>query len=63
LFEEAELIHQNNAVLIKDCTFLELFLLEPKSEAKHNVLLIIYDCIIDLIDLLNVDWILLLNKS
>jgi len=31
LFEESKSLHHNNAVLIKDCTFIELFLFEPKS--------------------------------
>ena len=45
---ESESIHLNNAVLIKDCTFLELLLFEPKSGVKYNdfSLLIIYDWII-----------------
>jgi len=47
-------------VLIKDCTFLELFLFEPKSGTKYSTLLIIYDCIIDL---LNVNRTLLLDKK
>jgi len=47
-------------VLIKDCIFLELFLFEPKSGAKYNALLIIYDWIIDL---LQVNGILLFDKK
>ena len=46
---ESKSILHNNAVLIKDCTFLELFLFEPKSGAKYNALLIINDWIIDLL--------------
>ena len=60
MFEESESIHHNNAVLIQDCTFLELFLFEPKSRAKYNTLLIIYDWIIDL---LKVNGTLLLDKK
>jgi len=41
-------------------TFLELFLFEPKSGAKYNVLLIIYNWIIDL---LKVNGTLLLDKK
>jgi len=58
--EESESIHHNNVVLIKDCIFLELFLFEPKSGAKYNALLIIYDWIIDL---LQVNGILLFDKK
>ena len=47
-------------MLIKDCTFLELFLFEPKSGAKYNALLIIYYWIIDL---LKVNGTLLLDKN
>ena len=47
-------------MLIKDCTFLELFLFEPKSGAKYNALLIIYYWIIDL---LKVNRTLLLDKK
>ena len=39
---------------------MELFLFEPKSGAKYNVLLIIYDWIINL---LNVNGTLLLDKK
>ena len=47
-------------MLIKDCTLLEFFLFEPKSGAKYNTLLIIYDWIIDL---LKVNGTLLLDKK
>ena len=60
MLEEAEWIHHNNVVLIKDYTFLELFSFESKSGAKYNALPIIYNWIIDL---LNVNGTLLLDKK